>query len=276
MDGEDIINSLPKFNVVRAPFDNDGIKAVALPQNRTDTALWQWENKKLFAFEETNAASQIVPCEEGVDYMRSAFYTAPGAPGGIQVNTLIHLGKGNAMDVEMRIEVPESLEDLPRLGMVLELPQTFNEVTYFGRGPIENYNDRDAGAPVGLYSDTVDDMFTHYIMPQASGNRTGVRFLTVEDDNGTGLAVYAPDTIQFSLSRYSTAQLYAKRHDYELEPEDRVYLYLDLAQRGAGTHTCGPDVYPEYRIMPGNYCLKLKMLPFKGGSEAIIDKIRGL
>ena len=153
---------------------------------------------------------------------------------------------------ENEIEYAQSLTELPRIGIVFELPHSFTDVEYWGRGPQENYRDRCAGYPVGRYRTTVDAMEETYIMPQESGNRTDVRELIVSDGEHR-LAIVPESVMEFSISRYSARAKQAAMHRHELKESGRIYLNLDLLQRGVGTESCGPDTLPKYRIPGGVY-----------------------
>ena len=77
---------------------------------------------------------------------------------------------------------------LQKIGLQFQFPKAFSNVEWYGRGPFETYPDRKTGAKVGLYQSNADDMYVPYIIPQEYGNRTDVRWLKVQDENGKGLS----------------------------------------------------------------------------------------
>ena len=84
---------------------------------------------------------------------------------------------------------------------------------WYGRGPIENYSDRQAAAPVGVYAATVNELYVPYVMPQENGYRTDVRWVEIGNDRA-GLRITGEPLLGFSASHYSAADLYAaKAHD---------------------------------------------------------------
>ena len=140
----------------------------------------------------------------------------------------------------------------------------FEHLTWFGRGPHENYCDRKAGAAVGRYGGSVSDQHVPYIVPQENGNKTDTRWLVLEDGTGSGLLVSAATVMEFSASHFSARDLYKSLHTYELTPRDEVFLTLDLKQRGLGTGACGPDTPARHRIKPGTYGFTFHLRPFAG------------
>ena len=89
---------------------------------------------------------------------------------------------------------------IPEIGNLLVLPKEFHNVTWYGRGPEENYIDRKTGYNVGLYQSTVEDFFVDYIKPQETGNRTDVRWVSMTNDDGIGLLVQQNGYIRFVYS----------------------------------------------------------------------------
>ena len=171
--------------------------------------------------------------------------------------------------------MPEAFSDLPRLGVELEIPPEFDRVEYCGMGPHENYSDRRASAAFGFYRTDVAAMHTPYVMPQENGGRTGVEYLALRDAEGRGIAVVSATPLTFTASRFGTWQLWEKLHDAELKEEPVIHLSLDLAQRGLGTMSCGPDALPEYRLTPGRFRMRLVFAPLAPG-EALAPAARRL
>ena len=95
-------------------------------------------------------------------------------------------------------EVPET----PRIGMQMQLPAQYMNLTGFGRGPHENYNDRYTSADVGLYESTVADQYVPYIRPQENGYKTDTRWLTLTDEKGVGLLIAGDPVISFAALNF--------------------------------------------------------------------------
>ena len=94
-----------------------------------------------------------------------------------------------------------------------------------------------------------------YIFPQEHGNIEDLRWISLQD-NKTGNSITVKDAGQLlcaSASHFSDEQLYDAAHTYELTEENKIYLYVDVAHRGLGSASCGPDALDKYKIFPGEY-----------------------
>jgi beta-galactosidase len=173
---------------------------------------------------------------------------------------------GVLLDVSVRPE-GEWPGPLPRLGLVWSLPAGLDRVTWFGRGPGEAYPDTHRASRVGRFTSSVDGLQTPYVMPQENGRRAGVRWAELTG-TGTGLRIEAmpsgeggPETFGLTVRRWTSADLDAARHPVDLEPGDRVWLTVDLAHRGVGTASCGPDVLPRHELHAAPARLRLALRP---------------
>ncbi len=151
---------------------------------------------------------------------------------------------------EHEVEVPA---DLPRIGVTFTLAPGLERLEYLGRGPWENYPDRQASAVVGRWTSTVTDEYVPYIAPQEHGHHGDTRWLRLTREDGTGIEVLGMPTIGFSASHFTTQDLTDARHTSDLKPRAEVILNLDHAQRGLGTASCGPDTSPQYRSSAGTH-----------------------
>ena len=115
---------------------------------------------------------------------------------------------------------------VPRIGIRFRLPVHMNQVTYFGRGPEENYIDRNNGTLVGLYKNTADNMYFPYVRPQENGHHTDTRWLSL-GKKGKGLTIYADNTIGFNALRNSVEDFdgeEATHRDYQWNNRDAEEL----------------------------------------------------
>lgn len=141
--------------------------------------------------------------------------------------------------------------ELPRLGLQFAIPRVFDRVTWYGRGPHENYWDRQTSAPVGRYELTVGDWVTPYVRPQENANRCGIRWFSLTDKKGEGLRVNAAPGEPLSISAwpYSMQDLAATAHDSKLPERDFITVNLDHLQMGVGgDNSWGLPVNEPYRI----------------------------
>lgn len=123
---------------------------------------------------------------------------------------------------------------IPVAGMQLTVPEEFENLDFFGRGPLENYNDRKAGYDIGRYQTTVTDNFIPYMKPQETGNRTGVRWVSLTNDEGFGLLAVAKTPIEMSALHYTPQALSNAAHPHELSKIDDTILRLNVVQMGVG------------------------------------------
>jgi beta-galactosidase/evolved beta-galactosidase subunit alpha len=163
---------------------------------------------------------------------------------------------------------------IPRIGLMAGLPARLDRVSWFGRGPGESYVDTCSASHIGLFSGTVDQLYTPYVFPQENGNRMDTRWLTLTDHRGAGLLVVGQPTINFSASWYTPADLEKARHQHELTKQPFITLNLDMAQDGIGTASCGPGVLEQYRLKPEPFEFSVRLRPFTAdaGSASEIAK----
>ena len=173
------------------------------------------------------------------------------------------------LDVEARFTTGTGFS-LPRLGLQTMLRPGLENVEWFGRGPVENYPDRNAAAFVGRYSSTVDDMREHYVRSQSMGCRTDTRWLLLTDANGEGVKVTALESpFDFTVLHFTDRDLWDAKYGHELDRVRRpeVVLNLDCATRGLGSASCGPGPRPEYVISPDTtYTYSFRLSPVSASS----------
>ena len=148
---------------------------------------------------------------------------------------------------------------MPKFGACFVVPKQYSNLTYYGRGPWENYVDRNYSAHVGLYKSTVDEQFFPYVRPQENGNKTDVRWLSLTDKKGRGLKITGKLPIDFSALFYSIDDLDPEKdrrqyHSGELSKRNEIYLNVDYRQMGvAGINSWGALPLEQYRLKYGSY-----------------------
>ncbi|GLB49501.1 glycoside hydrolase family 2 TIM barrel-domain containing protein [Neptunitalea lumnitzerae] len=154
------------------------------------------------------------------------------------------------------LELPE----LPRFGMRIELKGAYDNLAYYGRGPWENYSDRNQSSFLGVYESTVAEQFTwEYIRPQENGYKTDVRWISLSDNAGQSLIVKGMQPLGFSALNVSTESLDPgkkkdQRHTTDVHPEDKVYLHIDEKQRGVGgDNSWGAYPHKSYLLLDDTY-----------------------
>jgi beta-galactosidase/beta-glucuronidase len=150
---------------------------------------------------------------------------------------------------------------LPRLGFKTRLHQDYQRVTWYGRGPHESYSDRKNSAFVDLHTAKTVDLFHPYIMPQENGNRTDTRWLKLYGNDVPPVRVLGGPSFDFSIHHCSLTNLTNARHIDEVTFQADPWLYIDLAQTGLGSNSCGPDTLLQYRLEPRPYQFKIRLCP---------------
>lgn len=148
--------------------------------------------------------------------------------------------------VDLNASYTAAASDLRRIGMLMQFPGAYENVSYYARGPWENYNDRCTGSPIGRYTSTVSDMFEEYTHPQSCGNRQDLRELTLTNAAGKGYKVEAmgEDGVAFSTLNYDDVTLFNTYHPWDLTlasslASRRIYAHFDIFQKGLGNGSCG-------------------------------------
>ena len=154
---------------------------------------------------------------------------------------------------EYKPDPAKNAPQFPRFGMTFALPDQYNNVKWYGRGPQESYQDRKTGAEIAIYEKTVDQMVFPYIRSQDTGNRTDTRWFQITDAQGRGLRISMLDEpLSFSAWPYTITDLQKAAHDYELPRRDFTTVFIDSKLHGVGgDNSWGARTHPQYTI-PGN------------------------
>lgn len=143
-------------------------------------------------------------------------------------------------------------ELLPRIGFTTSVANDFDHITWYGRGPEENYPDRKTGYQVGVWTKTVKDMYEPYLFPQDHALRTDNRYVQLLDKEGRGVQISMNEHFNFNAYPFSTDNLTKSQFTYQLQPQqDRYTFNIDYATTGVGC-TC-IYVLDEYRVKPEAY-----------------------
>lgn len=172
-------------------------------------------------------------------------------------------GEGQ-IDVKADFTLNEKTYAVPRFGLTASLASDLENVTYYGRGPWENYSDRKTSAFLGVYHNTVTGFEEEYIRTQTMGNRDDVRWMTLTNEQGNGVKIQGKEHFSFSALHFTDKMLWNDlRHGHDLAKNrlSETVLCLDAIQRGLGNQSCGPGPLEQYSIKPGTYSLRFTILP---------------
>jgi beta-galactosidase len=228
----------PRLSLWRAPTDNDRIVGVAV----------QWRE---WGVDDLTRTLHSVTRDGGATVVISEERTASGI--ALHHEQRFRALAGGGVSIEERVVIPDALADLARVGVVIEALPGLEQTEWFGRGPVETYPDRRRGAPIVRWCSTVAQEYVPYVKPQENGGHHDVRWLELSDGAGRGFRLTADRPRQFSATHFRAADLAAAKHDVELTPRPETVIHLDVAHRGLGTASCGPDTLPEYLVGPGTY-----------------------
>jgi beta-galactosidase len=190
----------------------------------------------------------------------SIVYRIPDVRADYTTNYLIK--NDGSIQVNSTIELPADSEapEMPRMGMRFALPSNFNQVQYYGRGPYENYADRNTASLIGIHNDHTDNGWTkNYIRPQESGYRTDMRWLKLTNTEGVGISVEGLQPLCFSAmpqltEDFDEGNTKKNRHITDIIKRPFVTLHVDLAQRGVGGDTSwGAETHEPYRLKAKKY-----------------------
>lgn len=258
VNGESFLEDGKQFtpNFWRAPTDND---FGANLQNRFRT--WHNPEMKLRSLGATETKEGLAQVE--------AVYDLPATGSSLELTYLIN-NEGKILLTE-NLTLGEGVEadsGLFRFGMQMPMPEEFDRVEYYGRGPHENYIDRKSSADFGLYSQTVAEQYHPYGRPQETGTKSDLRFWSLLNAAGRGLRFSAAEPFSASALNYTVESLdegTAKRqlHSQEVKPVDYTNVLLDLAQYGLGGVTSwGALPLLHQRLNASNLKFQLLISPF--------------
>lgn len=254
LNGSELIKKSPQINFWRAPTDNDFGNNMQIK-----SAVWKNAGKNVilnsFDVKEENASIRVAINATLTDVKS-------------KLNTLYAVYADGEIAVENNVLIDDvKLPELPRIGMNLQMPVAYNQVQWYGRGPLENYSDRNWASPVGLYKSTAADMYFPYIRPQETGNHTETRWVSITNKNGEGLKFSGVPTINFSalhntIEDFDDGDRKHQRHTVDIVKRDLVSINIDYKQRGlGGDDSWGALPHEPYRLMPKNYSYKFKITP---------------
>ncbi|WP_320997316.1 glycoside hydrolase family 2 TIM barrel-domain containing protein [Bacteroides nordii] len=236
LDGEELLASPITLSLFRPATDND---------NRDQNGAKLWRQAGL-----DHLTQKVVSLKEGKNKttVKADILNAEGKKIG-NAEFIYALNRDGSMKVQTTFEPDTSLvKSMARLGVTFEMKDTYENVTYLGRGEHETYTDRNQSGKIGIYKTTPERMFHYYVVPQSTGNRTDVRWLQLTDEHGKGCWIEANSFFQFSTVPFSDVILEKARHINELKRDGKITIHLDAEQAGVGTATCGPGVLPSYLV----------------------------
>lgn len=247
--GSELIREAPRPNFWRAVTDNDR-------GNKLDERCAAWrnagQNKELKTMSVEVSAYQV-----GVNVQ---YILTEAADSICQVEYMI---TGSGEITVRQVLIPGAhLPEIPEVGMMLIMDQTFENLEWYGKGPYESYWDRAVGAKVGCYRGKVAEQFVPYIRPQECGNKTEVRWMKITDADGIGLCIQGDPLVEINVLPYTASELEENDHPYKLPVGSKTVVRINHKQMGVGgDDSWGAKTHPEFTLYPNQtyaYTYRLK------------------
>lgn len=172
-------------------------------------------------------------------------------------------GEG-VVKVDYRLKASTELSHIPKVGMQCGILRSYDQINWYGKGPLENYIDRRYGFAAGIYSLPIEKFMEPYVMPQENGNRTDVRWMFLADKQQNGLLVVADSLLSMSAWPYTEKNINEAKHTNELVAAGFITLNIDLIQMGIGGNDSWSEIgapLEKYQIPSGNYHYSFYLLP---------------
>ena len=242
----------------RAPTDNDYGAG-------TQRKLHAWKNPEM-KMKSFKVVENEGKAEKGVEVV----YDMPSVEATLTMTYTLTPAGELVVNEDMTVNKDAKHKpELMRYGMQLVMPKAYNMLTYYGKGPGENYIDRNNGDRLGVYDAKVADQYWGYVRPQESGNKTEVRYWQVKDENGKGLEFYSFAPMECSTLNYLASDLddgwdknAHQSHSGDLTPRDFSVVKLAARQRGfACVNSWGAIPLEQYRMPYQDYSFTYVIRP---------------
>jgi len=256
-DGMQLLNPGAQLtpNFWRAPTDNDYGAGL---QHRY--AVWKNPGLKLTSLKQSIENEQAIVQAE---------YEMKAVKGKLFLTYVINNEGAVKVTQKMEAGKEEKVSDMFRFGMQMQMPENFNEVEYYGRGPVENYADRNHSTLIGKYRQTVAEQFYPYIRPQETGTKTDLRWWRVLNISGNGLqfvgdAPFSASALNYSIESLDDGVQKDQRHSPEVAKAPFTNLCIDKVQMGLGcVNSWGTLPQEKYRVPYQDYEFSFILTPVR-------------
>lgn len=234
-----------KPNFWRAPTDNDFGAHI-----HRKYVAWKNPEIRLKSLKQRTENKQVIV---------ETAYEMPGVSAKLNLTYVINNEGAIKVTQKMATDKKVKVSNMFRFGMQMQMPRSFETIEYYGRGPIENYIDRNHCTNLGIYRQSVTEQFYSYIRPQENGTRTDIRWWRMINKAGNGIEVVAASPFSASALHYTIESLdegWSKQqgHSPEVEEADLTNLCIDKIQAGLGcVNSWGSIALPEYQVPYQDY-----------------------
>lgn len=242
-------------NFWRAPTDNDFGAGL-----QKKYSVWKNPEIKLVSLKHEMQDNRVVVAAE---------YEMKEVSARLALTYTINNAGAVKVTQKMTADKQAKVSDMFRFGMQLVMPEAFEQISYYGRGPVENYSDRKTATDLGIYHQTVDEQFYAYIRPQENGTKSDIRWWKQLDASGSGLefvaeAPFSASALHYTMESLDSGWEKTQYHSNEVEKAPLTNVLIDKAQMGLGCITSwGTLPLPEYRLPYGDYEFTFIMTPVR-------------
>lgn len=202
--------------------------------------------------------------------------------GNTKVNVTYNVNADGSVKVSFDVDATKSgLGNFLRVGSIMKLPAGSEELSWYGNGPVETFNDRKTNGRMGVWSSTVSDMFYPYMKADDCGNLTDVKWISVTDKSkNSGLLIASSGSLEASALHFTPEDLMNADHVYKLKPRSETILSVDYGSMGTGSATCGQSTLEKYRLPSSKtYSWEYTIIPVsssmsESGKATIAAKLR--
>lgn len=262
-DGKEMLKEGLRANFWRAQTDNDVANRM---MQRCGTWLNAGKEMVLQQLETHSSGNRVIV---------SAVYRMPEQASVYKVVYTVYADGAVNVD-NVFLAGQKALPEMPRYGMRMILQSEYDQMTWFGRGPHENYFDRKSSADIDLYKATVWEQFHPYVRPQETANKSDVRWCALRNSDGNGILVIGAQPLNVSAWNFPMQDIMhvspnvERKHGGSILKQDMVWFNIDLQQMGVGGDTSwGAQTHPEYTITPDNKHYSFTIVPLRSGDEPL-------
>ena len=260
--GRELLSSPVEPTVWRAPTDND--RKIVL----------EWE-KAYMSHSQCDLRSISAECNNGIAIISASVIIGAPAKLPLYRATITYTidKKGVNVSADAKKCSLGPAECIPRFGFKFRLPEGFEDISYFGYGPYESYEDKRLASRISTFKTTATENFEHYVRPQENSSHYGCKWATVSHVAGQGV-YFSSEKFSLSASHFDPNYLTEFKHDFELVPERETTVIIDYRNAGIGSGSCGPQLADEYRINEDNIRFSFSFKPIFVGNILPFEEFR--
>lgn len=270
LNGKQLISEPLELNLFRLPTENDKAQAQG------------WDDLGIRKLNVTPGAWNVKQTDTMVDLsIKNVYAAATNRQSTFSTQVAFKVLSDGTIFFNSTIDSSIKGSILPKIGFRLSMPAGFEKLTWFGRGPWESYIDRKEACFVNVYNSTVTEQWENYVVPQETGNKEDVRWMSLRDASGTGLLFVSPEKMSASATHYKPEEIYTdrnnrKKHPHEVTFNSNTIVSLNAQMRGLGNASCGPDVMSQYELKSGYTYFDCMILPLSNplNDEQLSEKAR--